>query len=69
MRFPKTRKQVLERPELVDDLTRASVDAGINIHTHACVDRIDKKGSRLMATCRGSPGLLRIAPRFHDRWP
>jgi glutathione reductase (NADPH) len=38
-------------PELVDELTRASVEAGINIHTGACVDRIDKKGSGLVATC------------------
>jgi glutathione reductase (NADPH) len=40
--------------ELVAELTRASADAGINIHTHACVDRIDKIGSRLVTTCRKS---------------
>jgi glutathione reductase (NADPH) len=38
-------------PDLVDVLTQATRDDGINVILNACVDRIDKMDSDLVATC------------------
>jgi len=38
-------------PDLVDNLTQAARDDGIDVILNACVDRIDKVNSNLVATC------------------
>jgi glutathione reductase (NADPH) len=41
-------------PELADELKQASIDAGIRIHTHTCVDRVEQKGARRVVVCEQS---------------
>jgi glutathione reductase (NADPH) len=42
-------------PDLVDKLVESSTESGIRIETRSCVDRVEKRGERLIAYCKDGP--------------
>ena len=42
-------------PDLVDKLVESSTESGIRIETQTCVDRVEKRGERLIAYCTDNP--------------